>query len=237
MRLAIRRSAILSAIIFNALIIIALIPLALSGVRYRPIGAAKLLQRNLLIYGLGGIVAPFIGIKIDRPHHHRHRARLKRLMLDNPPRHRLHVLLPCCSASAIRWRSPASPAAFPHQANGSLVTDKAGHVVGSALLASRSPRTSTCTRARRRPRRRRIRPDQLRRSNYGPLKRSDLGPTRIAPATRRRCASRPVQQRVPDDAITTSASGLDPDISPADADLQGRAVAKARGASADAVRQ
>jgi K+-transporting ATPase ATPase B chain len=58
------RSAILSAVIFNALIIIALVPLALRGVRYRPIGASKLLQRNLLIYGLGGIIAPFIGIKI-----------------------------------------------------------------------------------------------------------------------------------------------------------------------------
>ena len=57
-------SAILSAIIFNALIIIALVPLALRGVRYRPIGAARLLRRNLLIYGLGGIIAPFIGIKI-----------------------------------------------------------------------------------------------------------------------------------------------------------------------------
>jgi len=56
-------SAILSAIIFNALIIIALIPLALKGVRYRPIGAAPLLRRNLLIYGLGGIIVPFIGIK------------------------------------------------------------------------------------------------------------------------------------------------------------------------------
>ena len=63
MRLHSPHSAILSAVIFNALIIIALIPLALRGVRYRPIGAAKLLQRNLLIYGLGGIVAPFIGIK------------------------------------------------------------------------------------------------------------------------------------------------------------------------------
>ena len=58
------KSAILSAVIFNALIIVALIPLALRGVRYRAIGAAKLLQRNLLIYGLGGIVAPFIGIKL-----------------------------------------------------------------------------------------------------------------------------------------------------------------------------
>ena len=56
-------SAILSAVIFNALIIIALIPLALRGVRYRPAGAAALLQRNLLIYGVGGIIAPFIGIK------------------------------------------------------------------------------------------------------------------------------------------------------------------------------
>jgi len=64
MHLANPRSAILSAVIFNALIIIALIPLALRGVRYRPIGAGKLLQRNLLIYGLGGLVAPFIGIKV-----------------------------------------------------------------------------------------------------------------------------------------------------------------------------
>lgn len=58
------QSAILSAVIFNALIIIALVPLALRGVRYRPLGASALLRRNLLIYGLGGIIAPFIGIKI-----------------------------------------------------------------------------------------------------------------------------------------------------------------------------
>jgi len=57
-------SAILSAIIFNALIIVALIPLALRGVAYRPLGAAALLRRNLLVYGLGGLVAPFIGIKL-----------------------------------------------------------------------------------------------------------------------------------------------------------------------------
>ena len=58
------QSAILSAVIFNAVIIIALIPLALRGVKYRPMSAAALLRRNLLIYGLGGIVVPFIGIKI-----------------------------------------------------------------------------------------------------------------------------------------------------------------------------
>ncbi|QDL95966.1 potassium-transporting ATPase subunit KdpB [Rhodopseudomonas palustris] len=63
MGLSTPQSAILSAIIFNALIIIALIPLALKGVTYRPIGAAALLRRNLLIYGLGGIVLPFVGIK------------------------------------------------------------------------------------------------------------------------------------------------------------------------------
>ncbi len=63
MRLASSQSAILSAVIFNALIIIALIPLALKGVAYRPVGAAALLRRNLLIYGLGGLILPFIGIK------------------------------------------------------------------------------------------------------------------------------------------------------------------------------
>ncbi len=63
MQLATPHSAILSAVIFNALIIVALIPLALRGVQFRAIGAAKLLQRNLLIYGIGGIILPFIGIK------------------------------------------------------------------------------------------------------------------------------------------------------------------------------
>jgi len=62
MHLTSPQSAILSAVIFNALIIVALIPLALKGVAYRPVGAAALLRRNLLIYGLGGIVAPFVGI-------------------------------------------------------------------------------------------------------------------------------------------------------------------------------
>ncbi|PTT95231.1 potassium-transporting ATPase subunit B, partial [Pseudomonas sp. HMWF031] len=57
-------SAVLSAVIFNALIIIFLIPLALRGVKYRPVGAALLLRRNLLIYGLGGVIVPFIGIKV-----------------------------------------------------------------------------------------------------------------------------------------------------------------------------
>jgi K+-transporting ATPase ATPase B chain len=64
MHLATPQSAILSAIIFNALIIVALIPLALKGVQYRAAPAHELLRRNLLIYGIGGIVAPFVGIKL-----------------------------------------------------------------------------------------------------------------------------------------------------------------------------
>ncbi|ATO15248.1 K(+)-transporting ATPase subunit B [Micromonospora sp. WMMA2032] len=64
MRLASPASAILSAVIFNAIVIVALIPLALRGVRYRPASASKLLSRNLLLYGLGGIVVPFVGIKL-----------------------------------------------------------------------------------------------------------------------------------------------------------------------------
>src|SRR5262249_55220171 len=64
MRLASPYSAVLSPVIFNALILIALIPLALRGVRYRPVGAAALLKRSLLIYGVGGVIVPFVGIKL-----------------------------------------------------------------------------------------------------------------------------------------------------------------------------
>jgi K+-transporting ATPase ATPase B chain len=63
MGLATPESAILSAVIFNALIIVALIPLALRGIAYKPLGAAAILRRNLLVYGGGGVVLPFVGIK------------------------------------------------------------------------------------------------------------------------------------------------------------------------------
>lgn len=63
MRLHSPASAILSAVVFNALIIVALIPLALRGVKYRAVGAAQILARNVLIYGVGGLIAPFLGIK------------------------------------------------------------------------------------------------------------------------------------------------------------------------------
>ncbi len=64
MNLATPQSAVLSALIFNALMIIALIPLALRGAAYRPLSPTALLQRNLLLYGGGGLIAPFIGIKL-----------------------------------------------------------------------------------------------------------------------------------------------------------------------------
>ncbi len=64
MHLTTPQSAILSAVIFNAIIIPALIPIALKGVKYRPVGADALLQRNLLIWGVGGVILPFIGIKL-----------------------------------------------------------------------------------------------------------------------------------------------------------------------------
>ncbi len=64
MRLATPHSAILSAVIFNAVIIVALIPLALKGIKFRALSAAEILRRNLLIYGLGGLIIPFIGIKL-----------------------------------------------------------------------------------------------------------------------------------------------------------------------------
>ena len=114
MRLATPQSAILSAIIFNALIIVALIPLALSGVRYRPVGAAALLRRNLLIYGVGGIIAPFVGIKaidmIVSASGWRRVARRSDHASRNPSGHRPHRWRsPCSPGWPIRWPSPASP--------------------------------------------------------------------------------------------------------------------------------
>ena len=76
MGLATPASAILSAVIFNALIIPALIPLALKGVKYRPVGAGAILRRNMLIYGVGGIILPFVGIKLIDLHAGRHESRL-----------------------------------------------------------------------------------------------------------------------------------------------------------------
>jgi K+-transporting ATPase ATPase C chain len=125
-------------------------------------------------------------------------------------------------------------AAFPHQANGSLVTDAKGHVVGSALLAQPfakgeylHPRPSAAGSNG-------YDPTSSGGSNYGPLN-PDLAKRVAADADSLRKSTG--HQQIPDDAITTSGSGLDPDISPAYAELQADRIATARGASAEAVRQ
>ena len=127
-----------------------------------------------------------------------------------------------------------SQVAFPYQAGGSLVTDKAGHVIGSALLAQGfakdeylHPRPSAAGSNG-------YDPTSSSGSNYGPLD-PNLAKRIAGDADGLRKSTG--HQEIPDDAITTSGSGLDPDISPAYADLQADRIAKARGASADAVRK
>ena len=114
MGLASPTSAILSAVIFNALILVALVPLALRGVHYRPASAAALLRRNLLIYGLGGLIVPFVGIKAIDLCPCRPEPRLKETHHADPssPRHRPDRALhpadrPCLSAGDDRRRAGA----------------------------------------------------------------------------------------------------------------------------------
>ena len=110
------------------------IPLALRGVRYRPVGAAALLRRNLLIYGVGGVVAPFVGIKLDRPRPHRTRE-----STDAPPARPRRSSRSSSFTRPRRRRSIRSPSrassqvAFGDRADGSLV-ERDGVVVGSSLL-------------------------------------------------------------------------------------------------------
>jgi hypothetical protein len=122
MGLASPSSAILSAVIFNALIIVFLIPLALKGVAYRAIGAAALLRRNLLIYGLGGLIVPFIGIKADRPAAGGPAPRLKGIAMKNLPssgpgalcgadRLDRRIVYPLLVTGVGSWPSPTRPPA------------------------------------------------------------------------------------------------------------------------------
>jgi potassium-transporting ATPase KdpC subunit len=127
-----------------------------------------------------------------------------------------------------------SQVAFPYQAGGSLVTDSAGHVIGSALLAQGfakdeylHPRPSAAGSSG-------YDPTASSGSNYGPLD-PNLAKRIAGDADALRKSTGHAE--IPDDAITTSGSGLDPDISPAYADLQADRIAKARGVSADAVRK
>ncbi len=134
MRLHSPQSAILSAVIFNALIIIALIPLALRGVKYRPAPAGVILRRNLIIYGVGGILIPFVGHQAHRRPAHRPEARLT--MLRKQLRPAILMTLVLCVITGLVYPGIVTGLAqvlFPRQANGSLV-EVNGRVVGSALI-------------------------------------------------------------------------------------------------------
>ncbi len=129
-------SAVLSAVIFNALIIICLIPLALRGVAYRPMSAAALLRRNLLVYGFGGIVVPFIGIKADRHRDYCAPSRVKGTsMKRNIITACLYTLITAVLLGLIYPLAVMGLAnlMFRDQANGQLIRQN-GEVVGSKIL-------------------------------------------------------------------------------------------------------
>ena len=135
MRLATPQSAILSAVIFNALIIVALIPLALRGVKYVPQGAAVLLRRNLLVYGLGGVIVPFIGIKLIDLLIVRAGLGVEAIMKKNLI---TAVLMTLVTTVLFGLLFPLlitglAQVLFPKQANGELLT-RNGKVVGSRLI-------------------------------------------------------------------------------------------------------
>ena len=129
-------SAILSAVIFNALIIVALIPLALRGVEYRAMSAAALLRRNLLIYGLGGIIVPFIGIKIidviitmllrsGMRKHHRQNL-ITAVLMTVVTTLLLGIVYPLVVTGLAKC-------CFPGQANGQLI-ERNGKMIGSRII-------------------------------------------------------------------------------------------------------
>src|SRR5262249_15469631 len=251
------QSAILSAVIFNAVIIIALIPLALKGVKYRPMSAAALLRRNLLIYGLGGIIVPFIGLEILEVVIHAiglaeraptcwrfstkavtsHRApkrcveiRMKNLVTA--------VLMAIATTIFLGLAYPLivtglALVIFPDKANGQLIRRSDGTVVGSRLIGQ--PFSS--------PGYFRSRPSAAGASGYDAAASSgsNLGPTNQKLIDRVKADVEQLQtenpgKSIPIDLVTTSGSGLDPHISPAAAEFQIPRVARERGMSEGEIR-
>ena len=225
-------SAILSAIIFNALIIIALIPLALKGVRYRPAPRRALLRRNLLVYGLGGLIVPFIGIKaidlvgqrprpclIGLPESERASSCSKQL------RPALFMLLAMTVITGLLYPlviTGIAQVAFPHQANGSLIVAADGKVVG---LGADRP-------VLRRPglllgaavgRRHRLRCGQLQRLQPRPASNKAYIDAVAQRVDEQKAANPAAKGPVPVDLVTACGSGLDPHISPAAAPVAGAA--------------
>ena len=144
MRLDTPRSAILSAVIFNALIIVALIPLALRGVKFRAPGAAAILRRNLLIYGVGGLDRPVHRHQGHRPRHHRPGSATDAPPTRSRPAHDRRALHGRSSASPTRWSmTGVGQVAFGHKANGSLVKDATARSSARRSSARRSPSRRT----------------------------------------------------------------------------------------------
>jgi K+-transporting ATPase KdpC subunit len=203
---------VLSAVIFNALIIVALIPLALRGVRFRPLSATALLRRNLLVYGLGGIVLPFIGIKLTG---------LRRGAVA------LLVFTVLVGLAYPLGMFGVGQLAFGDRAGGSLVRGANGQVVGSSLIgqAFATPRYFWG------------RPSAAGDGHdAGASGASNLGPTsrKLADSVQERIDALLAANQgktatdIPAELVTASGSGLDPHISPAAALFQVERVAAAR---------
>ncbi len=233
MHLKTPQSAVLSAVIFNALIIIALIPLALRGVKYRAMNAEALLRRNLLIYGVGGIIAPFIGIKLIDVLITARRTRLRILMKKNLI---TAFLMTIATTMLLGLIYPLvitglAQVLFHDKANGQIfiATEKRS---APASSASPSPRAKYFH----------SRPSAAG-NGYDA---ANSGGTNFAPtnqklidrihADAKTLHDENPGQPIPVDLITTSASGLDPDISPAAAEFQLPRVARERGLPESALR-
>ena len=147
-------SAVLSAVIFNALIIIALVPLALRGVRYRPDSAASLLRRNLLIYGLGGIMVPFPGIWIIDQIRALIGAGVRSILCGDKCFPRLRMTLVMTVLTGLFYPgvvTAITQAVFPEQANGSLIVEERESDWFGADRANVLATRNTSSRAYRRP--------------------------------------------------------------------------------------
>ena len=230
MHLRTPQSAILSAVVFNALIIIVLIPLALRGVRYRPVGAAALLRRNLLIYGLGGVVGAVPG---NQAAGHAVVDAARGVTIGDQAMKKdlkIAVLFTVVTTVVFGLVYPFVVTALaqfisPDKANGELV-QKDGKVVGSRLLGQ----------AFTGPGYFHSRPSAAGMGNgYDSTASggSNLGPTNKMLQDRVNGSVKDLQSQnpgapVPIDLVTTSASGLDPDITPASAEFQVPRVAKER---------
>ncbi len=229
MQLHTPQSAVLAAVIFNALIIIALVPLALRGVKYRPQAAAGLLRRNLLIYGVGRPVSSISGHLGDRP-------------VARPVSPCLRVsmwkqLLPAVSYDVAddgpyRTHIPRRPSpAFARSYSRIRRTAHSTTLIGQSFSS---------------PKYFHPRPSNAGSNGYDGLASGGFndGPTskklidRVTAAVAKFHEENPdFHDQIPADALTASASGLDPEISPANAEAQSQRIAKARGRSLEVIRQ